>query len=131
MRRLANNNKSTRRTVKVKIVHGSEVSLRLATDEPYAVGLSAVAYLRVVTISVDVVVEGQFLVLLDQAVRKDAHSNPVANGPLCDIAVRITTVVSEPTDTTALSCVDVLQTYAQYLSLWDSQTGIPRPFAAS
>ena len=61
-------------------------------------------------ITVDVVVEGQLLVLLDCAICEDAHPDAVADCPLCDIAVRVATVVGEPADSTALSGVDVLQT---------------------
>lgn len=83
-------------------------------------------------VSVDVIVEGKLLVLLNGAVREDAHPDVLANCPLRDIAVRITTVVGEPTNASALRGVNKLQarnkitTHAIML-----EDDVPRPFAAS
>ena len=59
-------------------------------------------------ISVDVVVEGELLVLLDKPVGENAHPDVLADGPLRNITVRVTTVVCETTDSTAFGSVNVL-----------------------
>ena len=117
------NSRNQYRTVEVEIIHGGEIGLRLPTDEPHTIRLSAIANLRVMSISVDVVVECQLFVLLDRAVCKDAHANTVTDGPLRNIAVRITTVVSKPTDTTTLGRVNELRKAALSLNTDDSANG--------
>lgn len=63
---------------------------------------------NVLPITVDVVVKRQLLVLLDRTVGENAHADVVPDSPLRDIAVGITAMVGEPTDTTTLCGVDVL-----------------------
>jgi hypothetical protein len=40
-------------------------------------------------VAIDVIVERELLVLLDRAIRENAHSDVLSDGPLCDVAVRI------------------------------------------
>lgn len=61
-----------------------------------------------IPITIDVVVEGQLLVLPDQSFRENAHPNMVSNGPLGHITIGIAAVVGESTNPTALRCVDEL-----------------------
>lgn len=68
---------------------------------------------NVLPIAVDVVVERQLFVLLDRTVGEDAHPDVVPDSPLRDIAVGITAMVSESTDTATLRGVDVLGTSQQ------------------
>ena len=46
---------------------------------------------------------------LDQAVGKNAHSDVLADSPLCNIAVRITAMVREASDASALGRIDELK----------------------
>ena len=62
-----------------------------------------------IPISIDVIVERQLLVLLDGAVREDAHADVVANSPFRDIAIRIAAVISKSTDAPALSGINELR----------------------
>ena len=59
-------------------------------------------------VTIDIVVERQLFVLLNRPVGEDAHSDAVANGPLRDVAIWVTTVVGKPANTTALRRVDEL-----------------------
>ncbi len=83
-------------------------------------------------ISVDVVVERKLLVLLDRAVREYAHPDVLVDGPLRHIAVRITTVIGEPTNPSALGGVNELRGRTEFTT--DAITlehDVPHPFAAS
>jgi hypothetical protein len=59
-------------------------------------------------VSIDVVVERQFLVLRDSPLGKDPHPYSIPDGPFCNVAIRVTAVVREPPDPTLLGCVDEL-----------------------
>jgi len=59
-------------------------------------------------ISIDVVVEGQFLILQYMPLREDAHAHKLANCPFSDVAVGITTMVCESTNSSTLCGVDEL-----------------------
>ena len=61
-----------------------------------------------IPISIDVIVERQLLVLLDGAVREDAHADVLSDRPLRDIAIGIAAVVGETADTSALGSIDEL-----------------------
>lgn len=59
-------------------------------------------------ITIDVIIEGQLLVLQDVPFSKDTHSNFASDLPFRHIAVGITAVISETTNITFLCRVDVL-----------------------
>ena len=59
-------------------------------------------------VSVNVVVERQLLVLQYGPLGKNPHSHLVANGPFCDIAIGVATVVCESPDPAFFSRVDEL-----------------------
>lgn len=61
-----------------------------------------------IPISVNIIVEGQLFVLLDIPLCKDSHANMIANGPLCDVAVWVTTVVSKTSYATRFRGIDKL-----------------------
>lgn len=84
-------------------------------------------------IAINIVVEGQLLVLLDSPVCKYAHPDLVADGPFCNITIRITAVVGKPTDTSALSGVDKLgaRSSAKKLDGKAAMSDIPHLSAAS
>jgi hypothetical protein len=64
----------------------------------------------VLPITIDVVVKCQFLVLLDRAIREDAHPNVLPDRPLCDIAVWVARVIRETANASALCGIDELRT---------------------
>ena len=64
-------------------------------------------------VAIDVIVEGKFFVPQNFTVRKDAHSDVLAYGPLGDVAVRIAAMIGESTDTTPLGGVKELTRQAQ------------------
>ena len=59
-------------------------------------------------ITIDVIVEGQPLVLLDVTIGENAHSNVSADSPLGNVAVWITAVVRKSTNAAALRRIDEL-----------------------
>ena len=63
---------------------------------------------RILPITIDVIVERQFLVLFDRAIRENAHPDVLPDGPLCDVRVRVARVICETADPAALRCVDEL-----------------------
>jgi hypothetical protein len=87
-------------------------------------------------VTIDVIVECQFFIPLDRAIRKNAHPNVLPNRPLCDVAVRIARVIRETADPTTLRCVNELQ---EKPGLHAKRAGVgrkkrfysPRPSAAS
>ena len=60
-------------------------------------------------ITINVIVERQFLVLLDRAIRENAHPDVLPDRPLCDVAIRVARVICETADPTTLCRVDELQ----------------------
>jgi hypothetical protein len=60
-------------------------------------------------IAIDVIVERQFLVLLDRAVRENAHPNVLPDRPLGDVRIRVTGMIRETADPAALRCIDELR----------------------
>ena len=64
--------------------------------------------MSVVSVAVYVVVEGELLALEDVSFCKDAHPHPLADDPLCDVAVWVAAVVREPTDPALLGRVEEL-----------------------
>lgn len=62
-----------------------------------------------VPVSVYVVVEGELLALDDVPLCKDAHPHPLADDPLCHIAVWVAAVVREPTNPALLGRVQELK----------------------
>jgi len=65
-------------------------------------------------VAVDVVVEGQLLILQYSSLCKNAHSHPVPNGPFCDVAIGVAAVVRESPDPTFFGCVDELRVAPQF-----------------
>lgn len=61
-----------------------------------------------VPITIDVVIEGQLLVLLDISTRKDTHADMLANRPFGHIAIWVTAVVGKAAFTTAFRRVNEL-----------------------
>lgn len=59
-------------------------------------------------ITIHIIVERQFLMLLNITFSKNAHSNMLVDGPSCDIAVGVATVVSKSTNSSALGGIDEL-----------------------
>lgn len=59
-------------------------------------------------VPVDVIVEGQLLVLLNIALCKDAHAHPLAYSPFRNVAVGVAAVVGKAPDAAVLGCVDEL-----------------------
>lgn len=59
-------------------------------------------------IAIDIVVEGELLVLLDVSLGEDAHAHTVADRPLRDVAVGGAGMVREASDAATLGCVDEL-----------------------
>lgn len=118
-----------KRTIKEEVVHSRKVGLSLATNEADTLVFATVTWLCFMTrqahhtlvwgctssttkhepITIDVVVERQFLVLLDESARKDAHAHVPSDGPFGHITIRIAAVVCEPPDTTAFGRVDELK----------------------
>lgn len=68
-------------------------------------------------VSIDVVIEGQFFVLRYDPLGKDPHSHSIPDGPFCDVAVGVATVIREPPDAAFLSRVDELQAASNRLAL--------------
>lgn len=65
-------------------------------------------YVASIPIAIDIVVEGQFLILLDVSIRKDAHADMLANRPFGHIAIWVTTMVGKTAFTAAFRGVDEL-----------------------
>ena len=124
---LISDSENALRTIEVEIVHGGNVGLGLASDEANAVWLATVTWLRFMTeedglsrcmfhvgnqtlspVSVDIVVEREFLVLLDVPVCEDPHAHVMANCPFCYIAIRVAAVVRETPDTASFCSVNEL-----------------------
>lgn len=74
---------------------GGPASLRLAPNKADALGFSAVAGLGIGTVSINIVVERQFLASLDLALYKDTHAKLVTDYPFVDVTVGITRVVAK------------------------------------
>ncbi len=55
------------------------------------------------------VIERQLLVFPDIALRKYTHAHGVTDSPFGDVAIRIATVIGEPSDTTILGGVNELR----------------------
>lgn len=85
---------------------GGTLGLSLATDEASAICFSAIAWLWVGPIPVNVVVENQFFASFDFLLGKDAHSEFVANHPLVNIAIRVAGVIAEAPQVSFLGRVD-------------------------
>ena len=115
------------RTIKVEIIHSGNVRLRLASNETNAIWLATVTRLclmaegasisrsvirvdnqTILPVSVDIVVEREFLVLLDVPVCEDPHAHVMADCPFCYIAIRVAAVVRETPDTASFCSVNEL-----------------------
>lgn len=87
---------------------GRTLCLRLAADEADAVLLTAVTWLGVGAVAVDIVVEHELLTGADGAAGKNAHAQLLAHHPLVDITVGIARMVAEPAQVALLSGIDKL-----------------------
>ena len=96
------------RTFNVDIIHCCHLRLSLPSNEANAIRLPTITRLCIMTISIDVIVESQFFILLDIAFGEDAHSYPLAHDPFGDVAVRVAAVVREPADAAAFRRIDEL-----------------------
>jgi hypothetical protein len=118
-----------RHTIEIEIIHSSYIRLCLPTNETNTLFLSAITGLCIIAvtlsaskratererggilpIAIDVVVKRQFFVLLDRAIREDAHPDVLPDRPLCDIAVWVARVIGETTNATAFCGIDELRT---------------------
>jgi hypothetical protein len=63
----------------------------------------------ILPITIDVIVERQFLVRFNRAIRENAHPDVLSDRPLCDVAVWVAGVIRETTDPAALRGVDELR----------------------
>jgi hypothetical protein len=68
--------------------------------------------IRNIPVSIDIVVECEFLVLQDVTLCKDAHANMVIYCPLCDVAVWLAAVICETTNPAALRRIDELRKWS-------------------
>jgi hypothetical protein len=124
-----------RHTIEIKDIHSGDICLRLAADETNALILAAITRLRIMSvisvpsvplpqpackwaapilpITIDVIVERQFCVIFDRAIRENAHPDVLPDRPLCDVAVWVTGVICETTDPAVLRCVDELRRAGQ------------------
>lgn len=70
-----------------------------------------------IPISVNIIVEGKFLVLLHLAASKDTHANMVSDSPFGNIAVGCAAVIQKATNTSALGGIDILSNLEQETSV--------------
>jgi len=63
----------------------------------------------ILPITIDVIVERQFLVLLDRAIRENAHPNVLPDRPLCDVTIWVAGMIRETADPAALRGIDELR----------------------
>lgn len=63
---------------------------------------------RIIPVTVDVIIKGQFFVFLDTAICKNAHTNTTAHSPFRYITVWVTTVICEPAYSALLGSIDEL-----------------------
>jgi hypothetical protein len=61
-----------------------------------------------IPVTIDIIVEGKFLMLVNKAASKYTHPDMVANSPLGNVAVGITAMIGEATYSSTLRCVNVL-----------------------
>ena len=91
---------------------GTSISLCLATNEAGAVGFAAVAWLRVCSVAVNVVIENQLFALLDVSLGKYSHAKFVTHYPFVHVTIRIARMVTEPAQISFLGRIDEL-TFAE------------------
>jgi hypothetical protein len=119
-------------TIKVKVIHPSDISLSLATEEAHTVGFSAITWLWIMAskhehtlqngknltlpITVHIVIEGEFLIFPYVPICKDAHADVLSNCPFRNVAVRITAMICKSADTASLCCIDVLDDRQKIIS---------------
>ena len=96
-------------TIKIQLVHSSDIRLCLASNEANTIRLSTVTDLCIMSISIDVVVESKLFVRQYISLGKDAHSDLLADDPFRDIAVRCTGVVEETTFSASLRSINELE----------------------
>jgi hypothetical protein len=123
--------REARHTIKIKVIHSSDICLHLAANETNALILAAIAQLHIITvisalsvplpqpackwvvpilpIMINIIVECQFCVLFDCTIQENAHQDVLPNRPLCDIAVWVAGVIHKTTNPAALHCIDELR----------------------
>ena len=87
---------------------GRPLSLGFATNISSTVGLSTVAWLRISSVSVDIIIEDKLLACPDFALGEDSHTQFVAHDPLVNIAVRVTGMIAKATQVAFLSGINKL-----------------------
>ena len=92
----------------VEIGHTSNVRLRLASQSSNAIRFATVARLSFVSISIDIVVEGQFFALENVSLTEDAHAKVFAYMPLGYVAIGIAGMIDESSNTSLLGRIEVL-----------------------
>lgn len=87
---------------------GRPLGLSPASNEASAIGLPAVAWLRICSVTVDIVVEDELLAGFDVPLRKDTHPELFAHDPLVHVAIGIARVIAKPGEVALLGRVDEL-----------------------
>jgi hypothetical protein len=82
--------------------------LSFATNEAGTIWFTAVAWLWISTVSVNVVVEDKFLAGLNAPLGKYSHAKFIAHNPFIDVAIWIAGMIAETTKVTLLSRINEL-----------------------
>lgn len=111
--------------VHVKVIHSTEICLGLASDKPDTVWLSTIANLSIVSITVDIIVEGELFVLPYVPFGENAHAQSVFYYPLGNVAVWIATVIRKSANITLLSRIDELVLLQHHkIKMFDAVVGV-------
>lgn len=81
-------------------------------------------------VAINVVIEGQLLILLNVTFCENSHPNMLSNRPLGDVAIGTTAMIGEAPDPSALRCVDKLWGIGRQM-IPGARLNAPHPSAAS
>ena len=81
-------------------------------------------------VTINVVIEGQLLILLNVTFCENSHPNVMSNRPLRDVAIGTTAMIGEAPDPSTLRCVDKLWGIGRQM-IPGARLNAPHPSAAS
>lgn len=95
-------------TINEEIIHPSDVRLGLAANRPNTVWFIAMTRLCIIAVSIDVVVECQFLTGHNRPLHEDAHPHMLPHMPFRNVAIGIAAVIDESCLAAHFRGVDIL-----------------------
>lgn len=94
--------------INVKLVHATDISLGLSAECPNAIWFPAETCLSIVPVTINIVVEREFLASCNVSLSEDAHPHVLADVPFCDVAIWGAAVVHKSCFATLLRRIQVL-----------------------